>query len=266
MAAPAWVLQARSPRLIPARSLSAFWAIPGFSIVCRKNTDRPARIPPGCALHYPPSLGRGARGHCVRRAARLRHSKVSPFDAAHERPSCRGAARRGASRRTRGGAARSGKHATHTASRAAANWRQTLWAMVAIQFIMTMAFSVLTPIMPLLLPELGVQSEAGDQSVGRHPDRQHLVHRRLRVALVGQRRRPARPQTDAAALEPGDRGVHRADGDCRQCLAVLRVSRLDGRLRRVFLGGDRAGGEPGAGRAARLFPGLARRPGNWSAR
>src|SRR6476646_7081278 len=48
-----------------------------------------------------------------------------------------------------------------TASRAAANWPQTLWAMVMIQFIMTMAFSVLTPIMPLLLPELGVQTEAG---------------------------------------------------------------------------------------------------------
>jgi len=47
------------------------------------------------------------------------------------------------------------------AARAAANWRQTLWAMVMIQFIMTMAFSVLTPIMPLLLPELGVQTEAG---------------------------------------------------------------------------------------------------------
>ena len=43
---------------------------------------------------------------------------------------------------------------------AAANWRQTLWALVAIQFIMTMAFSMLTPIMPLLLPELGVQTEA----------------------------------------------------------------------------------------------------------
>ena len=42
----------------------------------------------------------------------------------------------------------------------AANWRQTLWAMVAIQFVMTMAFSVLTPIIPLMLPELGVQGEA----------------------------------------------------------------------------------------------------------
>src|SRR5215467_5361564 len=40
----------------------------------------------------------------------------------------------------------------------AANWRATLWAMVAIQFVMTMAFSMLTPIMPLFLPELGVQS------------------------------------------------------------------------------------------------------------
>ncbi len=44
---------------------------------------------------------------------------------------------------------------------AAAHWRQTLWAMVAIQFVMTMAFSMLTPIMPLFLPELGVTTEAG---------------------------------------------------------------------------------------------------------
>jgi MFS transporter, DHA1 family, multidrug resistance protein len=39
-------------------------------------------------------------------------------------------------------------------------WQQTLWAMVGIQFVMTMAFSMLTPIMPLLLPELGVKSAA----------------------------------------------------------------------------------------------------------
>lgn len=38
----------------------------------------------------------------------------------------------------------------------AAHWQQTLWAMVAIQFVMTMAFSMLTPIMPLFLPQLGV--------------------------------------------------------------------------------------------------------------
>ncbi len=37
-----------------------------------------------------------------------------------------------------------------------ANWQRTLWAMVGIQFVMTMSFSVLTPIMPLLLPDLGV--------------------------------------------------------------------------------------------------------------
>jgi DHA1 family multidrug resistance protein-like MFS transporter len=43
----------------------------------------------------------------------------------------------------------------------AAHWRNTLWAMVAIQFVMTMAFSMLTPIMPLFLPELGVHSPAG---------------------------------------------------------------------------------------------------------
>jgi DHA1 family multidrug resistance protein-like MFS transporter len=43
---------------------------------------------------------------------------------------------------------------------AAAHWQSTLWAMVGIQFVMTMAFSMLTPIMPLFLPELGVHSTA----------------------------------------------------------------------------------------------------------
>ena len=33
--------------------------------------------------------------------------------------------------------------------------------MVGIQFIMTMSFSFLSPIMPLFLPELGVTSDAG---------------------------------------------------------------------------------------------------------
>ena len=32
------------------------------------------------------------------------------------------------------------------------HWRQMLWAMVGIQFVMTSAFSMLTPIMPLFLP------------------------------------------------------------------------------------------------------------------
>jgi DHA1 family multidrug resistance protein-like MFS transporter len=42
----------------------------------------------------------------------------------------------------------------------APQWQRTLWAMVGIQFIMTMAFSVLSPIMPLLLPELGLETES----------------------------------------------------------------------------------------------------------
>jgi MFS transporter, DHA1 family, multidrug resistance protein len=41
---------------------------------------------------------------------------------------------------------------------AGAPWQRTLWVMVAIQFINTMAFSVLSPIMPLFLPVLGVES------------------------------------------------------------------------------------------------------------
>jgi DHA1 family multidrug resistance protein-like MFS transporter len=43
---------------------------------------------------------------------------------------------------------------------AATSWQRTLWAMVGIQFMMTMSFSFLTPIMPLFLPVLGVHTEA----------------------------------------------------------------------------------------------------------
>jgi MFS transporter, DHA1 family, multidrug resistance protein len=41
------------------------------------------------------------------------------------------------------------------------HWQTTLWAMVGIQFIMTMSFSFLSPIMPLFLPQLGVTTDAG---------------------------------------------------------------------------------------------------------
>src|SRR5271156_2401757 len=44
-------------------------------------------------------------------------------------------------------------------SGAAIYWQYTLWAMVGIQFVNTMAFSMLTPIIPLFLPVLGVNSE-----------------------------------------------------------------------------------------------------------
>src|SRR6202140_5097858 len=44
-------------------------------------------------------------------------------------------------------------------SGAAPHWRYTLWAMVGIQFVMTVANSMLTPILPLFLPVLGVQSD-----------------------------------------------------------------------------------------------------------
>ncbi len=36
------------------------------------------------------------------------------------------------------------------------NWQRTLWAMVGIQFVMTLSFTILSPILPLFLPELGV--------------------------------------------------------------------------------------------------------------
>ncbi|MEX6509031.1 MFS transporter [Jiella sp. M17.18] len=39
---------------------------------------------------------------------------------------------------------------------AVAPWARTLWLMVAVQFIMSVALSVVSPILPLFLPELGV--------------------------------------------------------------------------------------------------------------
>ncbi len=37
-------------------------------------------------------------------------------------------------------------------------WRMTLWAMVSVQLIMSLSFTILSPIMPLFLPEVGVTS------------------------------------------------------------------------------------------------------------
>ncbi len=39
-------------------------------------------------------------------------------------------------------------------------WRLALWSMVGVQFIMSVAFSIVAPLMPLFLPELGVTSPA----------------------------------------------------------------------------------------------------------
>ncbi|HXT82026.1 MAG TPA: MFS transporter [Acetobacteraceae bacterium] len=44
---------------------------------------------------------------------------------------------------------------------AAAGWQRTLWAMVGIQFVMTASISFLSPIIPLILPELGVTTVEG---------------------------------------------------------------------------------------------------------
>jgi DHA1 family multidrug resistance protein-like MFS transporter len=38
------------------------------------------------------------------------------------------------------------------------DWRRTLWVMMGIQFIMTMSFTVLSPVLPLFLPDLGVHA------------------------------------------------------------------------------------------------------------
>ena len=40
------------------------------------------------------------------------------------------------------------------------DWARTLWAMVGIQFVMTLSFTVLSPILPLFLPQIGVHAPA----------------------------------------------------------------------------------------------------------
>jgi DHA1 family multidrug resistance protein-like MFS transporter len=39
----------------------------------------------------------------------------------------------------------------------AAGWQVTLWAMVMVQIVMSLSFSILSPVMPLFLPDLGVR-------------------------------------------------------------------------------------------------------------
>jgi MFS transporter, DHA1 family, multidrug resistance protein len=41
------------------------------------------------------------------------------------------------------------------------DWQRTLWAMVGIQFVMTAGINFLSPIIPLMLPQLGVGSAKG---------------------------------------------------------------------------------------------------------
>ncbi len=43
---------------------------------------------------------------------------------------------------------------------AESHWRRTLWAMVSVQFIISSAFSIIPPVIPLLLPVLGVRAPA----------------------------------------------------------------------------------------------------------
>lgn len=39
-------------------------------------------------------------------------------------------------------------------------WRLTMWAMVGVQLVMSTSFSFLSPVMPLFLPDLGVQTQS----------------------------------------------------------------------------------------------------------
>ena len=124
--------------------------------------------------------------------------------------------------------------------------------MVGIQFIMTMSFSFLSPIMPLFLPDLGVTTDAGIDLWSGILNGSTSFVAAFASPLWGRLADQLRPQADAAALELRDRGVHRVDGHVAERLAVLRRPRADGRVRRLLLHRDGAGGKPGAGAAARL--------------
>ena len=114
----------------------------------------------------------------------------------------------------------------------AGQWQRTLLAMVGIQFIMTMAFSVLSPIMPLLLPELGVRPRAGSRSWAGILDGVTSFVAAFASPVWGRVADRHGRKTDVVALQPGDWGVHLADGCGGECLAVFCVSGADG----VFAG------------------------------
>ncbi len=52
-------------------------------------------------------------------------------------------------------------HAAEEEAGISPRWRVTLWAIVTVQLIMSLSFSILSPIMPLYLPELGVTTITG---------------------------------------------------------------------------------------------------------
>ena len=138
-----------------------------------------------------------------------------------------------------------------------AEWQRTLWAMVGIQFVMTMSFSMLTPIMPLFLPVLGVRlASAVDLWAGilagitsfvaafASPLWGRLADRHGRKLMLLR-------SSVAVGLFAGLMG---ASSNVWQ---VFAASCADGRLRRVFEHRDRAGGEPGSRGPSRLCPRLA---------
>src|SRR6516164_8948632 len=135
-------------------------------------------------------------------------------------------------------------------------WQRTLWAMVGIQFINTMAFSVLTPIMPLFLPLLGVGAPSAVAlwsgvlngitsfiAAFASPLWGRVADRRGRKLMLIR-------STLAIGAFTALMGIA---ANIWQFFAF----RADGGVCRFLQCGDRAGGEPGPRRAARLRAWLA---------
>jgi hypothetical protein len=116
---------------------------------------------------------------------------------------------------------------------AAMRWQRMLWVMVGTQFIMTAAFSVLSPTMPLLLPELGVETaSAVDLRAGVLDGITSFCD--VRFAGVATGYRLPWPQVDTIALEPRHRRIDRLDGHGGECPAIPCVSRAGGAVLRIF--------------------------------
>jgi hypothetical protein len=105
-------------------------------------------------------------------------------------------------------------------------WHRTLWTMVAVQFVMSIAFSIVAPIMPLFLPDLGVVSASAalcrpaQRCVGqrnRHVVRgaglRHFLRGHFHRAGLGQPCGPIRPQADGATINLRYRRIHVPNGD-----------------------------------------------------
>ena len=130
--------------------------------------------------------------------------------------------------------------------------------MVGVQFVMSISFSILSPIMPLFLPELGVVSrEAVDVWAGVLASITSFVAI-FTAPLWGSLADRYGRKLMVLRSTLGICDLHVADGPCAEPLAHGGISRRHGGAGRVQFRRDAAGVHAGAGTPAGLFAGMAR--------